>query len=132
MSAPSASYDHVIEAYGEVLSTRAPRPGCVADESELPFSKHVIKAALAAELQTVSDPRLKDLLKTGFVSLAMWQPGIGSVHRGAVVPPPEVAADPVRYANWVVEHGDDFTKWPQVVASEMDVLKHELRERGLW
>ncbi len=65
-----------------MLENSAPTPGCVADIKELPHDKQAIKSAILTCLAHVSDPELKEQLKTGYMCLADWQIGVGDQHLG--------------------------------------------------
>jgi Na+-translocating ferredoxin:NAD+ oxidoreductase RnfC subunit len=59
--------EKIIQAYGTVLQTQAPTPGCVADISKLPFSKEKIKAAIIIGLKSTNDQQMREMLKVAYI-----------------------------------------------------------------
>lgn len=84
----------IIQAYGAILETRAPSPGCVADVTKLPFSKQEIKDALVLGLKTTTNPQTRDLLKIGCIHLPDWQDGVGEEDQGLDPSKLDLHADP--------------------------------------
>lgn len=70
----------IVQEYCEILDGAGPAFGSVADVSELPYSKYVIKKAIATCMSGKTDSALSERLKTAYLSLADWQEGVGDQH----------------------------------------------------
>ncbi|HVL59017.1 MAG TPA: hypothetical protein VM491_21160 [Burkholderiaceae bacterium] len=66
----------IVQQYAEAMR-RGPPAGQVASDTELPYGKEEIGAALLLLLRATEDPRVADLLRSAFVRLADWQSGVG-------------------------------------------------------
>jgi hypothetical protein len=64
----------LVHAYSSVLQAVS---GVAVDEGRLPAPKDDIKAAICLWLSVEQDPQTIDLLRTVYVRLAMFQPGVG-------------------------------------------------------
>ena len=124
--------EKIIQAYGAVLQTQAPTPGCVADASKLPFPKATIKTALIVGLKATTDQQTKEMLKVGYFQLADWQEGVGATEQGIDMSNMDLNDDPVKLAQQVLAQGADQEKWLPVVKAEQEKLKQELIDFGLW
>jgi hypothetical protein len=124
--------EKIIQAYGAVLQTQAPPPGCVADTDKLPFPKQKIKAALIISLKATTDQRMREMLKVGYIQLADWQEGVGETDQGLDLPNVDLNDDPVKLAQQVLAQGSGYEKWQPVVEAEQEKLKQELVDLGLW
>ena len=124
--------EKIIQAYGAVLQTQAPTPGCVADTSKLPFPKEKIKAALIIGLKATTDQQTKEMLKVGYIQLADWQEGVGETDQGLDLSKMDLNDDPVKLAQEVVAQGSGREKWQPAVQAEQEKLEQELVDLGLW
>ncbi len=70
--APAGPLD-IVKAYYSVLKDRE-RFGVAAPQSMLPFAKREIKSALKAAVQESNDPKERQRLKKGYISLADFIP----------------------------------------------------------
>ena len=68
----------IVQDYKVFLETSAPMPGRVADVSELPHSKDLIKDAISVCITVLGDPQLTEHLKYGYLMLSAWQNGVGA------------------------------------------------------
>ena len=84
----------IAQAYGHVLDSSAPLPGCVANASHLPYDKDTIKHALTICLSANNDPHLTQYLKHGYLQLAGWQYGVGDKTLGLDFTRIDLEADP--------------------------------------
>jgi hypothetical protein len=116
----------VINAYGNVLADRTSPFG---DVSDLPYAKARIKEALIHGLATGNDPKVRELLKAGYITLADFQPGFRN-RRSAELTADDLK-DPSKTAARILAKGDDFLKVPKEIAAEADLLMAELKARGL-
>lgn len=57
----------IINAYGGVIMAK---PMVIADERDLPYSKEKIKEAIRIGIASTTDPKMIDMLKFGYVTLA--------------------------------------------------------------
>jgi hypothetical protein len=124
--------EEIIQAYGSVLQTQAPTPGCVADTSKLPFPKERIKTALIIGLKATTDRRMREMLKVGYIQLADWQEGVGETDQGLDLSNINLNDDPAKLVQQVLAQGSSNEKWQSVVQAEQETLKQELVELGLW
>ena len=76
--------ERVLQDYGIVLGTAAPQPGYVADVKALPHPKPRIKEALVVALRSMHDPHMRSQLRKAYVSLAVWQEGVGGTRPGGL------------------------------------------------
>ena len=124
--------EKIIQAYGAVLQTQAPAPGCVVDTIKLPFPKEKIKTALIFGLKGTDDQQTKEMLKIGYIQLAEWQEGVGEIDIGLDLSNMDLNDDPVKLAEQVSAQGSDHEKWQPIVKAEQERLKQELVDLGLW
>lgn len=124
--------EEIIQAYGAVLQTQVPTPGCVADISKLPFPKEKIKTALIIGLKATNDKEMKEMLKVAYIQLADWQEGGGESDQGLDLSNMNIDDDPRKLAEQVLAQGSSHEKWKPVVQAEQEKLKQELVSIGLW
>ncbi|QYZ66994.1 MAG: hypothetical protein HPY30_13990 [Gammaproteobacteria bacterium (ex Lamellibrachia satsuma)] len=129
---PSNNIETIVQEYGGVLENSAPAPGCVSDSKNLPYSKQEIQQALIAALNLSTDPQIKEHLKTGYISLADWQDGVGDSDIGLDVSTLDMSQDTQALAKAVLEQSEGSEKWNVLVRQEQEVLKQELQALGLW
>ena len=122
----------IIQRYGAVLEHNAPAPGCVADSAKLPYRKDQIKEALIFGLGATNDPQIREFLKVGYLQLADWQDGVGDSDVGLDFTGLDPKSDIEKFAQSVVSQGDALEKWQPIVAAELDTLKKDLIELGVW
>lgn len=122
----------VVADFGELLATRAPVPGCVADVRELPYPKDEIKRAIVVMLGVTTDSQLREHLKFAYVSLADWQVGVGSTHQGLDVTTLDRSKPVTDLAKEVAARGEQMQKWQPIAKAEQEALIGELRQLGLW
>ena len=122
----------IIQAYGKVLETSAPVPGCVADESKLPYPKETIKKAIIAGLRSTEDKQMKEHFKVGYIQLADWQPDIGENDQGLDLSAIDGSQDTESLASAVLEQSSGSEAWVAIAQKEQEALKQELEELGLW
>lgn len=122
----------IIQEYGKTLETSAPSPGCVADESKLPYSKEVIKKAIITGLRSTEDQQIREHLKVGYIQLADWQKGVGESDQGLDLTNIDMNQDTESLAKAILEHSSGSEDWVTVAQKEQEVLKQELQELGLW
>jgi hypothetical protein len=67
----------IIRSYGPVLEEKGQKQLYVSDESKLPYPKEQIKKAIFIALIVSDDPDTREMLKTGYLSLCLWQMGVG-------------------------------------------------------
>ncbi len=70
----AAGVEKIVHAYSAAILARK---SMISDISELPYPKPVIKGALLAALSLTTDAKMREQLKSSFVSLADWQEGVG-------------------------------------------------------
>jgi hypothetical protein len=122
----------LVADFGEVLATRSPVPGSVADVTELPYPKDEIKRAILVMLAATTDTPLREHLKFAYVSLADWQVGVGSLHQGLDVMKLDRTRPVSDLAKEVVAGGEQMQKWQPLAKAEQEALIGELRQLGFW
>ncbi len=68
--------ERIVRANGAAMISHKSIP---SDVSELPYPKHLIKAALIAAISVTKDPKMREQLKSGFVTLGDWQEGVAAL-----------------------------------------------------
>lgn len=126
----STSSNIVVADYGEVLETRAPAPGCVADVTELPYQKDEIKRAILMMLGVITDSQLREHLRFAYVSLADWQVGVGTRHLGLDITKIDRNKLIDDRAKEVLEKGDEMKMWLPIIEAERNALLRELKTFG--
>ena len=120
----------IAQAYGDVLHSSAPLPGCVADASRLPYDKDTIKHALAICLSANNDPHLIQHLKHGYLQLAAWQYGVGDETLGLDFTRIDLEADPSDIAELVRQRSATMAWWDALIKAERATLEADLRALG--
>lgn len=126
--------EKIINDYGGALGQKSPGPnGMVADESQLPHPKIVIKQAILYMLEK-GEPadEQKDALLTGFFSLADFQPGVDGDETGVDVGSEEFMALPTEEQIRTLADNGLGQEWLEISARERDELVSELRREGHW
>jgi hypothetical protein len=118
----------VVADYGVFLEGAAPA-GTVADESELPYTKEILKWALQTVFGLTADPAHHEALKIGYLRLADWQPAATSTffalsHRGG--------GDPLSLARRLAAAKAPEQERQSVSQAERIGLVEELRRLGYW
>ena len=122
----------VVADFGEVLATRAPVSGTVADVSELPYPKEQIKRAIVIMLAATTDSQLREHLKFAYASLADWQGGVGPMHQGVDVTKVDRTKSVSDLAKEIGFAGEQMKKWQPIAKAEQEALIGDLRKLGLW
>jgi hypothetical protein len=117
----------IVVAYRAALMSRTT---IVADSSELPYPKHVIKAALIAAIKTTTDVAQREQLRSAFVGLSGWQDGVGGSPQSFEVGQADLD-DPVAAMHRIAAASKDLTAIPGKVAAEGEALFAELKALGL-
>ena len=121
-----AGVQKVVDDYG---AAQMSRKSTFADASELPYPKPVIKTALIAAMLMHKDRKIRELLRSSYVSLADWQEGIGPG------PHPLEAAVQIEDIRASVEAlcaaSPSYMEINAKVIAEMHALMAELTELGL-
>ena len=125
-----AAATKIVQEYGTALISEA-RPGrYVTDVRNLPHPKEHIKQAHILLLRLNTDPKEREALKIGYISLANWQEGVGDIP--VSLDEINLNADPIGLVTQIAAQGDRLVKWLAVVDEEHKALKSELQELGLW
>jgi hypothetical protein len=123
--------EQVVQRYGGCVATCAPLPGRVADTALLPYSKAVIKEALALSISSSADPELREHLRCGYLMLSAWQDGVGLEPLGPDFTRLNLEADPLEIATAIEEQTEAVSPWRPVIEAEQEVLQRELASMGL-
>ena len=121
----------VVQTYANFVSTSAPLPGCVADTSELPYDKELIKESLYACINATSDPDLIQHFKHGYLMLSAWQDNVGERRLGLDFTAMDLAREPAVIAEEVQRQGDEVSHWTPIVASDQKRLAEDLLAFGV-
>ena len=122
----------VVADFGEVLATRAPVPGTVADVTGLPYPKEQIKRSIVIMLAATTDSQLREHLKFAYVSLANWQVGVGPMHQGLDVTKLDRTKSVTDLVKEIGPAGEQMKKWQPIAKAEQEALIGDLRKLGLW
>lgn len=129
----AADAEKIIQTYGALLTDSIPTPGTVADVSRLPYSKTKIKEAILLALSATDDLAQKESLKMGYVQLADFQDGVGSVDVGLDVSKFDLEnTSTEELAKQVLEQSEGADGWQALVKKEQELLKSELQAAGHW
>jgi len=120
----------IIQDYGDIIVNSAPTPGCVADESKLPYPKEKIKEAIIWGLRNTEDPDAINSLKFGYVQLASWQPGIGESDKGLDLTKLDLNQDIMIHAEEIIKQTGGSNDWKEASESERETLYQELEHLG--
>lgn len=123
--------EQVVQRYGGCVATCSPLPGRVADTALLPYSKTVIKQALAMSISSSADPELREHLRCGYLMLSAWQDGVGLAPLGPDFTRLNLEADPLEIATAIEEQTDAVAPWRPVIEAEQEILQRELASLGL-
>ena len=121
----------IVQDYKVFLETSAPMPGRVADVSELPHSKDLIKDAISVCITVLGDPQLTEHLKYGYLMLSAWQNGVGANTLGPDFSQLDLDIDPLELAQQIQEQSAPMEKWSPVIKAEQAKLTSELRAMGV-
>lgn len=126
--------EKIINDYGAALMNKVPGPNSmVADESQLPHSKVVVKKAILYFLENGNPTEeQKDALVSGFISMADFQPSVDDEDHGVDVASESFAALPTEKQIVAVSEGGLGEEWLQKSAVERDELIAELTQAGYW
>ena len=121
----------VVGEYANYLNTCAPLPGCVADSSDLPHDKELIKESLFACINATADPELIGHFKNGYLMLSAWQAGVGDNVLGVDFTRMNLEENPIDVAAQVQYQSDEVERWTPVVVKEQKILAAELISIGV-
>jgi len=125
MSGPDV--ERILHAYAAAILSRK---SVISDASELPYPKATIKAALIAALSVTKDPKMREQLKSSFVSLADWQEGVGP---GPYPFDPKMkdGEDTLAMAKRIAEAPSSFPEISAKMLAEGRALLDELKALGV-
>ena len=121
----------VVQAYANFLNTSAPLPGCVADSSELPYDKELIKESLFVCINATGDPELIEHFKHGYLMLSAWQDQVGEQRLGLDFSRMDLDRDPEVTAAEVQRASDKIAGWAPIIAADQKQLKADLLAFGV-
>jgi hypothetical protein len=121
----------IVQDYADFLKTSAPLPGRVADETQLPHGKEIIKDALALCIQCIKDIELTEHLKQGYLMLSAWQHDVGEKSLGLDFTCLDLDADPLELAEAIQQQSATIKPWEQQIRVEQRQLSSELRKLGI-
>jgi hypothetical protein len=121
----------VINSYGAVLAKKGDCGAIILDAAILPYSKEKIKSATLLALRHVSSIEEGKALISGYLSLADFQPGVGTpVEALASGSVPTTDADIARTLQQVLDRRPRWEKWTAIANKELEILNQELRANG--
>ncbi len=121
----------VVQTYANFVNTSAPLPGCVADTSELPYDKELIKESLYACINATSDPDLIQHFKHGYLMLSAWQDNVGERRLGLDFTAMDLDQDPELTAAEIQRQGDAVASWTPIIAHDQKRLAEDLLAFGV-
>jgi hypothetical protein len=116
----------IIRAYGAVMASG----NLVADISELPYPKPEIKAAIVSVLLCNPDSKIREQLRSAYVTLANWQEGVGPDPRAFDLTTHFRGDDIVAEAKRVSAASPAIMEMEGKVIAEMQRLLAELKALG--
>ena len=122
----------VVADFGNLMATRAPAPGMVADATELPHPKEEIKRAILVLLSQVKDRDMQESLKVAYFCLADWQIGVGPRHLGADFTKIDLRRPAAELLAQTAARRKEVQRWAAIVTAERVALVQDLRQRRLW
>jgi hypothetical protein len=120
----------VVQDYADFLEASAPRPGRVADVSQLPHSKQAIKDSITVCITGFADPVLTEHLRHGYLMLSAWQKDVGDKVIGVDYSQLDLNMDPIILAEQIQTTSDTIKPWQQLVETEQNRLHAELKRMG--
>jgi len=124
--------EKIVQEYGASLRSLSIPGRFVMDAGSLPHPKERIKQALILALLLETDPKQREVLKSGYIMLSDWQEGVGDEPVGLDVTKMDLNADPKELAKRIHDPLDRMIKWQAVAKEEREALKSELQKLGLW
>lgn len=121
----------IVGTYGDLLGS-GPVPGTVADTTELPYPKDTIKKAILVLLRETKDQSMREHLKSGYVALADWQPGVGPIRVGVDATKLDLSGDLNELAKLIEARNESAKDWLPKAKAELDLLVKELQQLGHW
>lgn len=121
----------VVQDYRVFLESSAPLPGRVADVSELPHSKDLIKDAISVCITELRDTQLTEHLKYGYLMLSAWQNGVGDKTLGPDFTQLDLEIDPLDLAQQIQQQSAPMEKWSPMIKDEQAKLTSELGAMGV-
>lgn len=120
----------LLRAYGAALEAHAATGAVVADVSNLPARKEVLREVLLSLIRATENPMAREQLKSSYVMLADFQPNVGSeiVKLDVQLRPGESIQS---QAARVAAQGPLVLQWSQRVTDEMTVLLKQLTDAKL-
>ena len=116
----------VVMEYANFVNTSAPLPGCVADSSQLPYAKEVIKRSLFTCISGTGDREIIEHFKNGYLMLSAWQDAVGEQTLGLDFTGLDLEADPLDVAEQIQLQGDRAARWKPVIEAEQKILAADL------
>ena len=121
----------VVMEYANFVNTSAPLPGCVADSSQLPYDKEVIKRSLFTCISGTGDREIIEHFKNGYLMLSAWQDAVGEQTLGLDFTGLDLEADPLDVAEQIQLQGDRAARWKPVIEAEQKILAADLVSFGV-
>jgi hypothetical protein len=121
----------VVMEYANFVNTSAPLPGCVADSSQLPYDKEVIKRSLFTCISGTGDREIIEHFKNGYLMLSAWQDAVGEQTLGLDFTGLDLEADPLDVAEQIQLQGDRVARWKPVIEAEQKILAADLVSFGV-
>jgi hypothetical protein len=115
----------ITNRFGSYMEASVVAPGTVADTSELPFPKELIKQALAIVFLESRDSNFREAIRVGYLELANYQPGIGPVRLGPDLRKMDLS-DPLQSARQFLDESKAAEKWLAAVEAESKKLEKDL------
>ena len=117
----AAKAEKIFRDFGASLNAAKKAAFFIADERELPHPRQRIKEAILYALRATQDPKMREELKSAYLSLAAWLPGIGKTK----------VMTPFSLWKMVFFQRDELTKLTSASDAEKKVLQSELQQAGL-
>lgn len=118
----------IVHRYGKIRLIDAPEPNAVVDEGKLLDSKGRIKKALLWCLAEEEDEQIREHLRTGYVLLANFQPGVGEENIAVGVRKTDNGSSWDSDDAEMLRQSEAYEKWRLIVDEERQELMSDLEK----
>lgn len=121
MEMTAAAAEQIFQDFNATLNAAKKAGVFIADERDLPHPKKRIKEAILFALRLTSDPKMREELKSAYLSLAAWQAGIGEAKKPGSL----------SMLKMLLSKENDLRKSADSSGAERKILQAELLKSGL-
>jgi hypothetical protein len=129
------SFNTIINAYGTAVQNQVEKNVYVSDSSTLPYPKKIIKLTIIYGIKQTNDEKTREYLRGGYLQLSNWLDGVGEEVQDVEIPKISLDASSDDQKIFVKELHESLSSidgWDLKKLNELEKLKNELCELGLW